>query len=172
MATGTQPLTRDEFHERYHDCKPHYEYWFGEAIQKSKPTWLHALVQSILGEMFRRAGYKSGSELELRIDPNWEPVPDVVATLRGIETPYPTKPVEIVVEVLSAEDRAGKTLPKCRQYTEIGIEKVFVVDPEARDGWEWNAEAGHLERVQELRLTNGRVITLDDVWKELDRQLL
>jgi Uma2 family endonuclease len=114
MATAAKPLTLEEFRSQYGGRKPHFEYWFGEAIQKSMPTWLHALVQSILGEMLRRAGYKVGSELELRIDPQWEPVPDVAATLRRLEQPYPTKPLEIVVEILSPDDRMSQVLSKCR----------------------------------------------------------
>jgi Uma2 family endonuclease len=71
MAAASQLLSLAEFRDRYSQEKPYYEYWFGEAIQKSVPTWLHSLLQSILGELLRHAGYRSGSELELRIDPNW-----------------------------------------------------------------------------------------------------
>ena len=82
MATVTQPLTLEEFHARYRQQKPYFEYWFGEPIQKTRSTWLHAVLQGIMGEALRRAGYKSGFEVELRIDPEWEPVPDVIATLK------------------------------------------------------------------------------------------
>ncbi len=81
MATVTQSLTLEEFRARFRQQKPYFEYWFGEPIQKTTPTWLHAVLQGIMREALRRAGYKSGSEVELRIDPQWEPVPDVIATL-------------------------------------------------------------------------------------------
>src|ERR1700760_241788 len=103
MATVTQSLSLEEFRSRYRQQKPHFEYWFGEPVQKTMPTWLHAVLQGILCEVLRRAGYKSGSEVELRIDPRWEPVPDVIATLRPIKD-YPTEPIEVVVEILSPED--------------------------------------------------------------------
>jgi hypothetical protein len=38
MATASRPLTLDEFHARYRGQKPHFEYWFGEAIQKAVPN--------------------------------------------------------------------------------------------------------------------------------------
>jgi hypothetical protein len=44
MAVAVQPLTLEEFRARYQDQKPYFEYWFGEAIQKTVPTWLHARV--------------------------------------------------------------------------------------------------------------------------------
>ncbi len=72
MATVTQPLSLEEFRSRYRQQKPYFEYWFGEAIQKTVPTWLHGVLQRVIGEALRRAGYKSGSEVELRIDPQWE----------------------------------------------------------------------------------------------------
>lgn len=171
MATAAKPLTLEEFRSQYGGRKPHFEYWFGEAIQKSMPTWLHALVQTILGEMLRQAGYKVGSELELRIDPQWEPVPDIAATLRKLEQPYPTKPLEIVVEILSPDDRMSQVLSKCRHYSRIGIEKVFVVDPESQDGWEWDGKSERLERVQHLALTNGRTVALAHLWREVSKQL-
>ena len=61
---ATQPLSLEEFRARYRQHKPYFEYWFGEPIQKPKATWLHAVLQGIVGEALRRAGYKSGSEVE------------------------------------------------------------------------------------------------------------
>ena len=99
MASVPKPLTIEEFHRSYSGKKPHYEFWFGEAIQKPTPTWLHGVLQSILAEFLRRAGYKTGSEVELRIDPDWTPVPDLIATRKKVEQPYPTTPVEVVIEL-------------------------------------------------------------------------
>ncbi len=100
MASELQLLTLQEFRARYAGCKPHFEYWNGEPVQKAMPTWLHSLMQGLTRDLLREAGYKSGVEIELRISEDWEPVPDVIGATR-IEQPYPTKPVEIVVEILS-----------------------------------------------------------------------
>lgn len=169
MASAPKPLTIDEFHKFYSGKKPYYEFWFGEAIQKSMPTWLHGVLQRILGDLLARAGYKAGSEVELRIDPNWEPIPDLIATRKKVELPYPTAPVEIVVEILSPDDRMMHVLQKCRHYSRIGIAKIFVLDPEGQQGWEWNS--GCLELTPGLNLTNGEVIDLAEVWQELAKQI-
>jgi len=49
-----------------------------------------ALERSSEKRLFVKAGYAAGAELDLRIDPDWEPRPDVVASL-AIEEPYPTQ---------------------------------------------------------------------------------
>jgi Uma2 family endonuclease len=167
MATVTQPLSLEEFRSRYRQQKPYFEFWFGEAIQKTMPTWLHGVLQRIMCDALCRAGYRSGSEVELRIDPQWEPVPDVVATLKPVKD-YPTEPVEIVVEILSSDDKLGQVMKKCQQYKRIGTERVFVLDPVEKLGWEWNA--GSLEAISQLSLPNGFVLALDEIWRQLDEQ--
>ncbi len=106
MATATSQLTLRQFREQY-ASESGYEYWFGEVVRKAVPTWLHALIQKILCLYLDGAGYESAAELELGIDPEWEPRPDVAASL-VIEQPYPTEPIDIVAEVLSPEDRMSR----------------------------------------------------------------
>lgn len=162
-----QRISLEEFRSRYRQQKPYFEFWFGEPIQKTTPTWLHAVLQRIIGEVLRQAGYKSGSEVELRIDPQWEPVPDLIGTLRSIQD-YPTEPVEIVVEILSPDDKLIHVVKKCHHYARIGTERVFVLDPVEKFAWQWNS--GSLEAITQMRLTNGAVVSLDEVWKQLDEQ--
>jgi Uma2 family endonuclease len=167
MAAVTQSLSLEEFRTRYRQQKPHFEYWFGEPIQKATPTWLHAVLQGIMREALRQAGYKSGSEVELRIDPQWEPVPDVIATLKSIQE-YPTEPVEIVVEILSPEDRLIHVIKKCHQYERIGTERIFVLDPADKFAWQW--KSGSLEAITQMLLPNGASLALDDIWRQLEEQ--
>jgi len=168
MAAIAQPLTLEEFHTRYAGEKPYYEYWFGEAVQKSVGTWFHSILQGILVGLLRKAGYKAATELELRIDPEWEPVADVAGSLKSITTRYPTEPLDVVVEVLSPEDRMSRVIAKCQNYARIGISQIFVLDPEARLGWQW----GHntLEPITSLTLNNGSVIDLTKVWQTLESE--
>ena len=171
MAAGTQLLTLEEFRLRYGNEKPYYEYWFGEAIQKAVQTTAHGVLQQILCFLLRTLGYKAGSEIELRIDPDWQPKPDVLASLARLERPYPTKPVEMVMEVLSPTDAMSRVYEKCQNYERIGIQQIFVLDPEFRKAWEWSQEKQNLERIDTLRLTNGKSVELAEVWQELDKEL-
>jgi Uma2 family endonuclease len=47
-AVEFRKLSLDKFRSRYAAEKPHFEYWNGEAVQKSMPTRLHSPVQKIL----------------------------------------------------------------------------------------------------------------------------
>ena len=171
MATATHSLSLEEFRSQYNNEKPYYEYWFGEAIQKSVPTIPHGLLQRILGALLAAAGYRSGSEIELRIDANWQPKPDVIAWLSPIRQSYPTAPVDIVAEILSPDDAMALVFEKCRQYQRIGIGQIFVFDPEARVAWQWSATTGNLERISTVELGNGQSIPLPALWQQLDQAL-
>lgn len=171
MATVAHLLTKQEFREQYAERKPHFEYWFGEAVQKSRPTWLHAAIQLMVGEFLKQAGYRPGPELELQIDPEWEPVLDVVGVLRKIGGPYPTEAVDVVIEILSPEGRMARVLEKCRHHARIGTLAVFWIDPESRVGWIWDRTAENLEPINDFDLPNGNAISLVDVFAELDKQL-
>jgi len=175
MATATTPpaLTPEEFRKQFENSDRAYEYWFGEAIEKPVPTWLHAIVQVLVAEAFRRAGYRAGTELDLRIDLEFQPRPDISATRQPLTGPYPTSPedIEIVVEVLSPDDKQTRVYQKCIQYQRLGIAQLFVIDPENRTAWQWNRDLGQLDRVMTWKLTNGQPIQIDDIWQQLDAEL-
>ena len=163
-------LTLEAFREQYKDLP--YEYWQGNAVKKSRATWLHSLLQVILAEFLSRAGYSAGAELDLRLDPNFEPRPDVAAGRKRIPTNYPTErgQIEIVVEILSPDDSFSGLVTKCAEYARVGIEQVYVADPESEIAWQWDRERRQLTRTDDWHLTNGEVIQLEDAWIELRKR--
>lgn len=164
MSTTVGTLTLYEFEQQYGHSEPHYEYWQGTAVRKAMPTWIHGLVQRILLELLTRVGYKSGSEVKLKIDPDFEPVPDVIATRGRIELPYPTKGMEIVIEILSEDDAMSRILTKCRAYEIWGFEEIYVVDAEARTIMRWGRH-----RLEEVGTLAG--VCVEGIWTALDREL-
>lgn len=169
MAAVAGPLTFQEFALLYQSSERPYEFWHGALVEKSMATWLHSLLQVILSEALRRAGYKAATELDLRLDPEFAPRPDVAAGRQSIPTPYPTEPgqIEIVIEILSPDDAMTRVLAKCEEYVRIGIEQVYLADPQAESAWIWNRERRQLDRLEEFKLTNGATISLAEVWREL-----
>ena len=168
-TTTTGRLTLDEFRREYATRDRAYEFWYGEAVEKAVPTWLHAALQLLLGEVLRTAGFKAGSELELRVDPDWEPRPDLVGTRQSLPGPFPTDAaqIELVVEILSPDDRFVEVVRKCAEYQRIGIAQILVADPNLEIGYEWNRQRGQLDRVETWTLANGYTISLAEVWREL-----
>jgi Uma2 family endonuclease len=171
MGAIAEKLTLAEFERQYRDRKPNHEYWFGEAVPKAIPTWLHGLLQKIIMKLLDESGYLSASEVKLKISPDFEPVPDVIATAGRIEVPYPTKSVDVVVEILSPDDAFQRVLRKCKLYAEWGISNTFVLDPESREAWTWDSAADVLKPATVFLLKNGQSITLKRIFDELDAAL-
>ena len=80
------------------------------------------------------------------------------------------KPPDVVIEVLSPDDKMHDVFRKCRQYVRIGIPAVFVLDPESKDAWVWSRHTDNLERTSALDLPNGRTIPTHLVWEEMDHR--
>jgi Uma2 family endonuclease len=169
MAGTAEKLSLADFERQYRNAKPYHEYWFGEAVPKATPTWLHGLLQPIIMTALCEAGYKAGSEVKLEINSDFHPVPDVIATGGPIERPYPTRPFDVVVEILSPEDSFQRVLRKCKLYSAWGIGIVVVLDPEGREGWIWEEQT--LKPTTVIALGNGHTIYLDRIFQELDATL-
>lgn len=94
----------------------------------------------------------------------------MIGTTHKIIGHYPTQPVEVVIEILSPEDPMSRMLEKCSHYSRIGVQATFLVDPDKKIGWFWNAKTEKLERVRSLALPNGNEIDLAEAFAELDKQ--
>ncbi|MBV9611948.1 MAG: Uma2 family endonuclease [Acidobacteriaceae bacterium] len=161
MATAAK-LTIAEFEQQYGEEKPYYEYWYGEPVQKSMANFTHGLLQGILMVLLSKVGYKAASEVTLKIDRDFQPIPDVIASRAPVERPYPTRAVDIVIEILSEDDRMARILTKCRAYEGWGFEQIYVVDPNARLIFRW-IDRG-LEEVNAVDK-----IAAEQIWSELDQ---
>jgi Uma2 family endonuclease len=166
-AVAERKLSVEEFHARYDGEKPYFEYWDGEAVQKSMPTWLHGLIQGILVQLLKAVGYQAGSEITLKLNPSYEPIPDVIAIEGGIGSPYPVDPFEVVIEILSPQDPFSRVLQKCHLYKSWGIRQIIVVDPQERAVWSF--ENGSLKETDTIARRGDRVIMATELWTEVDR---
>lgn len=164
MALVATQLTVGEF-DRIYGHEAGWEYWFGEARRKPVPTFLHGVLQIVLAELLRLAGYISTVESDIHSDPDWRPRPDVYGVLHEIEGTYATKPVDVVVEVLSEGD---DIVTKCQHYSQIEIPQVFVLSPEARTIARWDGQA--LLPVLDVELANGVTITGKTIWAQLEKR--
>jgi Uma2 family endonuclease len=164
MPTVAHKLTLAEFEAQYACEKPYYEFWFGEAVQKSVPDSVHGLLQGILMNLLGEAGYKAASEVKLKIEVDFHPLPDVIASKARFEIPYPTKAVEIVVEILSDDDPMSRVLTKYRYYRDWGFEHIYVVDPAARLVFRW---LGH--SLKEVDVIAG--LPVSRIWSALDSEI-
>lgn len=143
MAAAPTPLSLDEFHRLYDDKKPYYEYWFGEVRQKPMPKFLHGAMQFIIMFLLHARGWNAFPEIRLKLHPEAEPVPDVIALRKGetVENPYPTKPFGLCIEIVSPGDSLKKLFKKAEYYVSWGVSYVWIIDPQMRTAWMIAAEA-------------------------------
>lgn len=164
MVAVAENLSFSEFQAKFENGDRAYEYWHGRAMPKGMPTWIHGLLQIILGELLREAGFFAGSEVELRIVPEARPKPDLIATRGNVEVPYPTSAVDVVVEILSPDDAMAYVIEKCRSYREWGFPDIYVVDSESRLVFRWTGQALEISAM----LTS---IPSEKIWLRLDLAL-
>jgi len=118
--------------------KPYCEYVDGVLVPKAMPTKSHALIQYLLLVLLNKQGVEALSEVTVRVSGTKFLIPDVVAA-RTIQSPYPTEPVLLCVEILSPKDRLGTMLAKCEQYHAWGVPFCWVIDPEKQTAWQYHS---------------------------------
>lgn len=174
MAAQVLPLAVEEFHKLYDGARPAYEYWYGAAVQKSMPTVLHGIVQYVTMMLLERDGWNTASEVRLKIVPDAEPVPDVIAVRGKFKGRYPTAAPELCIEIMSAGDTLAKALEKANSYISWGSQCVWIIDPEKRTAWSLSKEgAGEPKWVPPdgtLRIGE-TAVGLPDLFTEVDKKL-
>jgi Uma2 family endonuclease len=173
MAAQTLPLSLEEFHKRYDGAKPAYEYWYGEAIQKSMPTVPHGLVQFIIMTLLKNAGWNTVPEVRLKVVPDAEPVPDVIAVRGKFKGRYPAVAPDLCVEILSPGDTLSKTLKKAKIYLSWGSQCVWIVDPEKRTAWTVSPDAPEPTWISPEGTLSiaGTAVALSALFAEVDKSL-
>jgi hypothetical protein len=91
MVIAARKLALEEFEAQYGHADRTYEYWYGEAISKGVPTWVHGLLQKIIIKLLEEQGFIAAPEVELRVEKDVHPKPDLIATKTKPAGPYPTK---------------------------------------------------------------------------------
>ena len=71
------------------------------------------------------------AEIRIQIHPRRYRVADIAVWRAGnIGERIPTVPPFLVIEILSAEDRMVRMQPKIQEYLSIGVEWIWLIDPE------------------------------------------
>ena len=136
--------------------KPLCEYVDGVLHPKPMPTKLHAFVQYMLQVLLRQQGVEALAEVQVRLSPATYLIPDVIAAPQ-IQSPYPTEPVLLCVEILSPEDRLGALLAKCEQYHTWGVPYCWLIDPQKRSAWQYHSNSEPERLAKDGVLTAGEL---------------
>ena len=140
----------------YHpDC----EYIDGVLKDRMTGEIDHSDAQSRLLAATRISGFWSGAAVRVHVRSERVRVPDVTIVKGGMPSGrIITAPPEVVVEVLSPEDRAADILDKIADYLAFGIPCVWVIRPETRQAWIHTSEGAREVKDGVLRNPAGDVV--------------
>jgi Uma2 family endonuclease len=124
---------------------PDCEYLDGEVVERNMGEIPHGKLQMNLGRLLfqlrSRLGILVLSETRVQIAPRRYRIPDIsVWRDDNIGDRIPTVPPFLAVEILSPEDRMTRVLPKIHEYLALGIEWVWVIDPEDKSALAFSRE--------------------------------
>ncbi|MGH7683896.1 MAG: Uma2 family endonuclease [Vulcanimicrobiaceae bacterium] len=170
------------------EAKPAFEWIGGRAVQKVSPKRRHAILQAAITSTLRAWATgkgEVGSEWRFRLAPPGEVrrplVPDVAFLsnerrrgLTGEDRETPPVAPDIVVEILSPDDRRADINEKCRVYVATGVRLVLYVDPETRRIDAYRPDGTH-EKISvagtyEPREFPNLALPFGDFFAELDRE--
>src|SRR5579863_3008286 len=115
------------------DC----EYLDGEIVERNMGEIPHAYLQTklsrLLWQLYSHLGIFVLTEIRIQITSRRYRVADIAVWRdTNIGTGIPTIAPFLVIEILAPEDRMVRMLPKIQEYLSIGVEWVWVIDPEEK----------------------------------------
>jgi Uma2 family endonuclease len=118
--------------------RPDREYVDGEIRERNVGKYEHARVQALLARWFgnheREWGVQVVTEQRVQVSPTRVRIPDVALLTLGSQPDVITDPPLLVVEILSPDDSYSDTQERAKDYREMGVETVWIVDPKTRTG--------------------------------------
>ena len=152
--------------------KPACDYIDGVLRRKAMPTKKHSRLQGNAMTLVARDWpmYEALPELTVRIRERKYLVPDLAVMLRGDDgDPYPAEPVHLCVEILSPDDRLSAMAAKCEEYHAWGVAYTWILDPQERRAFQYDAGHGLAELPPDGVLRAGEIaIRCADIFPALD----
>ena len=122
------------------DYSPDVDYVDGvledRNVGENDHAWLQTALFLYLGQRRKELGIHVYVELRLKVSDTRYRVPDIcVFTGERPTESVPSRPPFLAVEILSPEDRMTRMQTKVRDFLDMGVEFVWIIDPQTRTGW-------------------------------------
>jgi Uma2 family endonuclease len=107
--------------------------------QYDHSSWQHA-IELWFAQNAKRWGIRVRPELRVQVSPTNCRVPDVTILDRHLPVEQIiTHPPIAVIEILSPEDSLSRMLTKLREYEQMGIQTILVLNPGGEDHYRFSA---------------------------------
>ncbi len=174
MATASLSIPENEYLNTTY--KPDCDFVDGVLEERNGGDGLHAQLQLLIGSLL----LQHEREWKIRVFTEWRThvsasryrIPDVTVVPRDfprsgvLETP----PL-LCIEIRSPEDRVPRVLRRLKDFFDMGVESVWVLDPETRTGY--HASAFGIMEPEDgiLRVKDSPVhVVLSELWAEFDAE--
>ena len=135
MATVSQIPLSEYLATTY---RPDCEYINGEIRERNVGKWEHARLQWLLAGWFfsheKEWGITGSTEQRVRVAEKRIRVPDLVVLTAGTQPDVLIESPLLVIEILSPDDTYSDTQERAQDYSRMGVETVWIIDPKTRTG--------------------------------------
>ncbi len=151
---------------------PDVEYIDGELRERPVVFSRHGLLQSLISIWFGKHedewSVRVAVEVRTRVSPTRVRLPDVIIDHARKWPETLVEPPLIVIEILAPADSYSHTQTLARDYVNMGIQNVWLIDPETRTG-RICKESVWIE-AKRLEVENSPIyLDLDELFSRLDR---
>jgi Uma2 family endonuclease len=170
MATTTEIALSEYMRTSY---EPDCEYIDGEVRERNVGKTDHARIQALL-TMLLGAHEEDWqilvtTEQRVRVSESRVRIPDVTLVRPGaLNEDVLTTPPLCAIEILSPDDTYTRTQEKARDYRKMGIENIWLIDPESRSGQA--ATADGWRETLELAIPGTPIrLSLSEIFRRLEQ---
>ena len=125
---------------------PDCDFVDGCLEERNVGDWDHGRLQLKIGAYFlaryESQGMRVVPELRIRVADGRVRIPDLCVFLRDPHQRVPSTPPFLCIEILSPEDRMSRIEVRISDYLSMGVNTVWVIDPETRQAYTTTAEEG------------------------------
>ena len=172
MATASLPIPEQVYLTTTYE--PDCDFVDGVLEERNVGEGLHARLQLLIGSFL----FQREREWQIRVSTEWRAhvgarryrIPDVTVVPRNAsQSGVLETPPLLCIEILSPEDRIPRLLRRLKDFFDMGVESIWVLDPETRTGYH-ASRFGILEPEDGiLRVKNSPIhIALPELWAEFD----
>jgi Uma2 family endonuclease len=152
--------------------EPDCDYVDGVLEERNLGEFDHSRLQlelaRYLGNRARQWNVWVLPEQRIRVRPGRYRVPDLCVILRGRETEQVlTRPPVVCIEILSSEDRWSRVEKRIEDFLAMGVERVWVFDPQEREVFECT-KSGRRQVLEDLLEAPPVSIRISELMAELE----
>ena len=118
--------------------RPDREYIDGELVERNLGKWEHSRIQAYLAWWFIHNEpvwkFQAATEWRTQVSRTRVRIPDLVLVPLGPQDAVLANPPILIVEILSPNDTYSEVEERARDYQQMGVRTVWIVDPQTRTG--------------------------------------